>query len=143
MNGNQDVTYAADFRAGSQRNQKRDSLSSDLQYPACPIVPRIARLMALAIRFEGMLRDETVRDYAELARLGGVTRARMTQIMKLLHLAPDIQEKILFLPDIRGLNERNLRAVVRRNDWREQRRMFQKICQPSLLQSKASRTLKN
>src|SRR5580704_9298399 len=95
---------------------------------ACPIVPRIARLMALAIRFEGMLRDETVRDYAELARLGGVTRARMTQIMKLRHLAPDIQEEILFLPDIRGLNERNLRPVVRRINWREQRHMFQKIC---------------
>jgi hypothetical protein len=84
--------------------------------------------MALAIRFEGMLRDETVRDYAELARLGGVTRARMTQIMKLRHLAPDIQEEILFLPDIRGLNERNLRPVVSRVDWREQRRLFQKIC---------------
>jgi hypothetical protein len=130
MNGNQDVTYAMDFRAGSQRDQKDNTLSSDLQRPdaACPIVPRIARLMALAIRFEGMLRNETVRDYAELARLGGVTRARMTQIMKLLDLAPDIQERILFLPNIRGLNERNLRPVVRRIDWGEQRRLFQKIC---------------
>ena len=64
-------------------------------------IPRIARLMALAIRFEGLLRDETIRDYAELARLGRVTRARMTQIMKLLDLAPDIQEQILFLPLLR------------------------------------------
>jgi hypothetical protein len=132
MNGNQDVTYAMDFRAGSQREQKDNTLSSDLQRPdadaACPIVPRIARLMALAIRFEGMLRNETVRDYAELARLGGVTRARMTQIMKLRHLAPDIQEQILFLPAIRGLTERNLRPVASCVDWREQRRMFQKIC---------------
>ena len=53
--------------------------------------------MALAIRFEGLLREETIQDYAELARLGRVTRARMTQIMKLLDLAPDIQEQILFL----------------------------------------------
>ena len=45
-----------------------------------------------------MLRAEEFRDYAELARLGRVTRARMTQIMKLLDLAPDIQEQILFLP---------------------------------------------
>jgi hypothetical protein len=44
--------------------------------------------MALAIRFEGLLREETIQDYAELARLGRVTRARMTQIMKLLDLAP-------------------------------------------------------
>ena len=56
--------------------------------------------MALAIRFDGLLRQETVRDYAELARLGKVTRARMTQIMKLLDLAPDIQERILFLPSV-------------------------------------------
>jgi hypothetical protein len=51
------------------------------------------------------LRDETIRDYAELARLGRVTRARMTQIMKLLDLAPDIQEQILFLP-LTGIVER-------------------------------------
>src|SRR5674476_1244749 len=74
-------------------------------------IPRIARLLALAIRLEGLLREEPIRDYAELARLGGVTRARMTQIMKLLDLAPDIQEQILFLPLIQGLNERNLRPI--------------------------------
>jgi len=51
----------------------------------------------------------------------------MTQIMQLLHLAPDIQEQILFLPDRKGLNERNLRPVVGRIDWNEQRPMFQKI----------------
>jgi hypothetical protein len=61
-------------------------------------LPRVAKLMALAIRFEGLLRDGVVKDYAELARLGHVTRARMSQIMNLLHLAPDIQEALLFLP---------------------------------------------
>jgi hypothetical protein len=51
----------------------------------------------------------------------------MSQIMKLVHLAPDIQEQLLFLPEIKGLNERNLRAVVRLIDWSEQRRLFQEI----------------
>jgi len=83
--------------------------------------------MALAIRFEGLLQEGTIWDYTELARLGRVTRARITQIMKLLHLAPDIQEQILFLPNIRGLNERNLRPIVSRIHWNEQRRMFQKM----------------
>jgi hypothetical protein len=83
--------------------------------------------MALAIRFERLLREETIPDYAELARRGRVTRARMTQIMKLLHLAPDIQEQVLFLPLLQGLNERNLRPITSRIDWDEQRRMFQKI----------------
>lgn len=76
---------------------------------------------------KGLLQRDEIRDYAELSRLGRVTRARMTQIMKLLLLAPDIQEQILFLPPIQGLNERNLRSIVKRIDWNEQRRMFQKI----------------
>lgn len=51
--------------------------------------------MALAIHFEGLIRQGVVRDYADLARLGGVTRARITQIMNLLNLAPEIQEVLL------------------------------------------------
>lgn len=60
-------------------------------------VPRISRLMALAIRFDGLIRAGVVADYAELARLAHNARARITQIMNLLMLAPDIQEEILFL----------------------------------------------
>ena len=60
-------------------------------------LPRISRLMALAIRFDGLVREGVVADQAELARLGHVSRARITQIMNLLHLAPDIQEALLFL----------------------------------------------
>jgi hypothetical protein len=60
-------------------------------------VPRISRLMALAIKFEDMIARGEVHDYADLARLGYVTRSRMTQIMNLLLLAPEIQEQILFL----------------------------------------------
>jgi hypothetical protein len=127
-----EVTYALDFRAGKQGGRENNGLSSQPPKGEVPdgSVPRVARLMALAIRFEGMLRDETIQDYAELARLGRVTRARITQIMKLRYLAPDIQEQILFLPPIKGLNERNLRPVVSRIDWREQRRLFKKICEP-------------
>jgi hypothetical protein len=83
--------------------------------------------MALAIRFEGLLQKEAIEDYAELARLGSISRGRMTQIMQLLHLAPDIQEQLLFLAEIPGLNERNLRAIVSCIDWSQQRRMFEKI----------------
>mgnify|MGYP001332656527 CR=1 FL=1 len=67
--------------------------------PPAPLdpVPRISRLMALAIHFDGLIRDGVVRDYADLARLGGVSRARITQIMNLLNLAPWKQEELLFL----------------------------------------------
>ena len=57
-------------------------------------VPRVSRLMALAIRLDGLIRDGVVPDQAELARLGHVSRARLTQVMNLLCLAPDIQEAI-------------------------------------------------
>ena len=91
-------------------------------------VPRIAKLMALAIKFDQMVRDGVVADYAELARLGHVTRARMTQIMNLLNLAPDIQEALLFLPSVvegrDPISERELRAVVAESDWQMQREMF-------------------
>jgi hypothetical protein len=122
VNGSDEITYTLDFRA-NKRSQHRPPDSR----AASPSIPRIARLMALAIRFDRLLRAEQFRDYAELARLGRVTRARMTQIMKLLDLAPDIQEQILFLPSWKGLNERNLRPVVSRIDWNQQRRMFQRI----------------
>jgi hypothetical protein len=94
-------------------------------------VPRIARLMALAIRFEGLIRQGAVADQAELARLGHVTRARLTQIMNLLQLAPDIQENLLFLPRIergRGpIQERQLRPIAAISDWRKQRRMWNEM----------------
>jgi len=72
-----------------------------------------------------------VADYAELARLAHVTRARMTQIMNLLHLAPDIQEEILFLPRTDGgraaIHERTLRPITAVVDWRKQRRMWKQV----------------
>jgi hypothetical protein len=84
--------------------------------------------MALAIRFEGLIRDGVVKDQAELARLGHVSRARLSQIMGLLSLAPDIQEAILWLPAVEsgddGVTERELREVVREGDWGRQRRRW-------------------
>jgi hypothetical protein len=123
------ITYSLDF-CSNKRSQRPSTAKSRVSATGNDSIPRIARLMALAIRFDGLLRAEKFRDYAEIARLGRVTRARMTQIMKLLDLAPDIQEQILFLPSRKGLNERNLRPIVRRIDWNEQRRLFQKIIGP-------------
>src|SRR5262244_2548296 len=90
--------------------------------------PRITRLMALALRFEQLVRSGAVRDYAELARLGRVSRARITQIMNLLHLAPDLQEEILFLPPVlKGrdpIHPENLQGLAALLDWHSQRRQW-------------------
>lgn len=91
-------------------------------------LPRITRLMALAIRGDQLLRDGVVTDQAELARLGHVIRARMRQILNLLHLAPAIQEAILFLPRAEqgrdSITERDLRTIAAMADWRVQVREF-------------------
>jgi hypothetical protein len=109
-----------------------------LEAPAAPRpmvppgrVPRVSRLMALAIRFEQLLREGQVASYAELARLGHVTRARVSQIMNLVYLAPDIQEAILFLPR----NERGRDPVILRDlqpiaavwDWAKQRELWEEL----------------
>ncbi|MCC9609376.1 hypothetical protein LOC68_05520 [Blastopirellula sp. JC732] len=87
--------------------------------------------MALAIRFDELIQAGDATDYAELARLGHVTRARITQIMNLRMLAPDIQEAILFFPDTdRGrdpLHLRQLQPIALTPDWRKQRRMWKEL----------------
>ena len=98
--------------------------------PSEPVgrIPRVSKLMALAIRFDQLLRDRKVADQSELARLAHVTQPRMTQIMNLLHLAPDIQESLLFLPPVTEgrdpITERDLRPITRLIDWEKQRRMW-------------------
>lgn len=88
-------------------------------------VPRITRLLALAHRFAGLIESGDVKDYADVARLAGVTRARVTQIMNLLHLAPDIQEALLDLPrTLHGpdpFHEKDVRPIAAEPLWSKQR----------------------
>ena len=77
--------------------------------------------MALAIKFQDLVDRGEVRDYADLARLGYVTRARITQIMNLLNLAPDIQEGILFGVWSTDGNERAIRTLCAEVHWQDQR----------------------
>ena len=87
--------------------------------------------MALALRFEGQIREGKLKDYAEIARLGNVTRARVTQIMNLLNLAPDIIEAILDLPAVeRGRDPvvlRDLLPIAAEFEWSEQRRLWRGV----------------
>ena len=76
---------------------------------------------ALHLKIDELIREGVVTDQAGLSRLGHVTRARLTQIMNLLSLAPDIQEQLLFLPSLaRGRNlitERVLRPIAAAPSW--------------------------
>ena len=89
-----------------------------------------SRLMALAIRLDQLIRDGIVSDQAELARLGHVSRARLTQIMNLLYLSPDLQEEILFLPTLeRGRNpitEKQPGPLAATPSWNKQRQIWRR-----------------
>jgi hypothetical protein len=91
-------------------------------------VPRVARLLAVAHAYRGLLESGAAKDYADLARIAGVSRARVTQVMGLLHLAPDIQEAVLDLPRTYGgadaVLETDLRAVAALAEWGRQRRAW-------------------
>ena len=93
--------------------------------------PRVTCLLALAHRFEALVRSGDVKDYADLARAGRVSRARISQILKLLTLAPSIQEHILRLPPRtageESITERDLRTVLRETRWNRQRELFEKL----------------
>jgi hypothetical protein len=91
-------------------------------------VPRVSRLMALALKFQGLLLQGTVRNHAELAQLGHVTRTRVCQILSLTNLAPTIQEALLFLPKtLQGpdrITENRLRRIASLVDWEAQIQLF-------------------
>jgi hypothetical protein len=94
-------------------------------------VPRIARLLALAWHVEGLVRSGAVSSYAVAAKLGHVSRARLSQILSLLNLAPDLQERLLFLQlparGRRALTLRQVLHVAAALDWAEQRRRWRKL----------------
>ena len=90
---------------------------------------RIARILALAHRLDEVARSGAVRDHGELARLGHVSPARICQFMTLLHLAPAIQEYLLFLTTAETIpvTEHALRKIAREPRWDRQRAIFESL----------------
>jgi len=127
MTGMLTITRTVHFRHGC-RGRREICEGEEPKVPSLGRVPRLSRLMALAIHMDDLVRTGIVSDYAELARLGHVTRARITQIMNLLHLAPDIQEEILFLPKGDGsrdpISEPSIRYITVIPDWGKQRKAW-------------------
>jgi hypothetical protein len=126
------VEFQVHFRHGNRgRRRLRTGGRPTPPVVAPGRVPRVSRLLALAIRFDGLIRQGAVRDYAELARLGGVSRTRISQVMDLLNLASDIQEAVLHLPRTqRGrdrVTERELRPLVAEEDWERQRELWAEV----------------
>jgi DNA invertase Pin-like site-specific DNA recombinase len=91
-------------------------------------VPRVSRLMALAVKFERMIREGEIPNHRAIAEAGQISRARLSQVMRLTDLAPSIQEELLFLPKtIVGadhITEKALRQIACSLDWDWQKRQF-------------------
>jgi len=94
-------------------------------------IPRAARLLALAHYYTALIAQGKATDYADLARQLGLTRARITQMMHLLHLAPDLQEAVLTLPPVftgrDPIQEKAVRRIAREPLWARQRELWQQV----------------
>jgi preprotein translocase subunit Sec63 len=122
------IEYKTNFR-----NKQKTAHTAQAAHPsshtlqASPL-PRTTRLLALAHHLRDLLNQSIVRDYADIARLSGLSRARLTQIMNLMLLAPQIQEEILLgTPFISRLNEQVLRVVLKIPVWEEQLKIWEKL----------------
>jgi len=120
------------FKARFHRKWKgcRIVMTQNAPLPPTSRPARIAIMLALAHKIEQAITEGNIHDRAHAAKLLGVTRARMTQNLDLLLLAPDIQEEILAMETLDGrqlLNQSRIRPVVAKRTWLEQRRLWQSI----------------
>ncbi len=84
--------------------------------PKEPRTPRVVELLRKALEWQELLKSGEAANQAEIARQEGLTRARVTQIMAMLRLVPEIQMHVLSMPDsIRrpAVTERALRPISR------------------------------
>jgi hypothetical protein len=91
---------------------------------------RVAQMLALAYEMDRLIETGVVADRAEMARVTGFCDSRVSQIMNLLWLAPDIQEALLVteIADGRdGVTAKDLMPIARCPSWAEQRRRFAQL----------------
>jgi hypothetical protein len=102
-------------------------------------VPALSRVLALAITCQKLMEEGTVASYEELARLTGLSRSRLSQILLLANLAPAIQEQLLFLSKLGSAPDRlfvkDIRHILRVLDWRQQAALFQSVWSQAARQS--------
>ncbi len=122
------------FKISTQRNRYgRMSLTEGAApapvmttYAAAPA--RIARVVAVAHHVDHLVRSGVAKSYADVGDLGGITRARVSQLTNLLFLSPVIQERLLFLhrpaTGREQLGERDLREICLEPDWGRQQVLF-------------------
>jgi hypothetical protein len=102
----------------------------NLKPPKEPKTPRVVELLRKAIEWQALLETGKITNQAEIARREGITRARVTQVMGMLRLAPEIQQRILSMPDVARrppVTERMLRPIENIADYHVQLREFHNL----------------
>jgi hypothetical protein len=126
------ATHKLEFKTGKRTAKTIVEAGTQPEQPTQGRLPRITKMLALAIRLDHLIKSGQVTDQAELARVGHVSRARLTQLMDLNLLAPDIQEAVLFMDlqakGTKSLLERDLRKVAGITEWTIQRAMWVRNC---------------
>lgn len=96
-------------------------------------LPQVTRVLALAVYFDEMIRTGDARDYADIGRLSCLCRERVSQVMRLLYLAPDIQVELLYLPPVPlgryPVSETSVRKIANLLSWADQRREWARLKQ--------------
>lgn len=125
------LTINRSFHVQTRRNGSKSLANGKAPTKPQGRVPRITRLLALAHRCRELVRDGVIINQSELAHYGQISTTRMSQIMWLDNLAPDIQEQILALPrTVQGRDailEREVRPIAKTHDWAEQRKMWTRL----------------
>jgi hypothetical protein len=119
----------------SLRTKLRAASEATEQVPSRKVgrLPRVTQVLALAIHLEAMIRRREAKDYADLARLSCLCRERISQIVRLNYLAPDIQVEVLYLPPTTSgrfpISETALRKIANLLSWVDQRREWSALKQ--------------
>jgi hypothetical protein len=124
------MTNAIQFQLRPARNTKKEAVVDRGK------LPRVTEVLALALQFDDMIRRGIASDHADLARLGCISKERISQIMRLVWLAPDIQQEVLTLPRTpRGrcpVGEVALRGIASMMLWAEQRAAWARLTAQNL-----------
>jgi hypothetical protein len=102
-----------------------------VELPSAGRLPQVTRVLALAIHFDEMIRKGDARDYADVARQTCLCRERVSQIMRLNYLAPDIQMELLYLPPVPTgrypISETAMRRIANLLSRADQRREWARL----------------
>jgi predicted XRE-type DNA-binding protein len=122
------VEFQVHFQIGhrGRKNLKRNvRLNKHKQFREN--LSRLTKLLALAHRWNRLILEGSIVNQVEIARIFGISRARVSQIMDLAYLTPEIQEHILFGKIDEVIPERVVRSITHILIWEKQRGAWRQL----------------